>query len=126
VSTAVDAVSTAFTAAVNLCATALCRANQMLETTAPWTALKKGSEEEKREAAATLLTALEAARIVAAMLAPVVPGISRRVYAQLGMEDAFEVRCSVRIACLTVCCASAPQRWNCASVAWWTSLGRTS
>lgn len=71
-----------------------CRANLLLEETQPWTALKKGSEEEKAAAGATLVTALEGARIAAVLLAPVTPGVSRRVYEQLGLAGELEVRCA--------------------------------
>ena len=64
----------------------------LLEETEPWGALKKGSEEEKAAAGATLVAALEGARIAAALLAPVTPTISRRVYKQLGLEGDLEVR----------------------------------
>eukprot|EP00892_Ulva_mutabilis_P003905 jgi/Ulvmu1/1887/UM012_0044.1 len=61
------------------------RANRLLEDEAPWTALKKGSDAEKAAAGITLVAALEAARIVAVLLAPVVPQLSQRLLAQLGL-----------------------------------------
>ncbi|GAB4819284.1 hypothetical protein N2152v2_006330 [Parachlorella kessleri] len=60
------------------------RGNQFLEETAPWTAFKKGSEEQKAEAARVLVAVLEAVRIVAVLLSPVTPSLSRRIYQQLG------------------------------------------
>ncbi|KAG2446032.1 hypothetical protein HXX76_000634 [Chlamydomonas incerta] len=64
------------------------RSNQYLEETQPWTKLKKGTDEEKAEAAAVLVAVLEAVRCVAVGLAPLTPGLSRRIYAQLGYSDA--------------------------------------
>ncbi|GLI58657.1 hypothetical protein VaNZ11_000399 [Volvox africanus] len=60
------------------------RSNQYLEETQPWTKLKKGTDEEKAEAAAVLVAVLEAVRIVAVGLAPLTPGLSRRILSQLG------------------------------------------
>lgn len=52
----------------------------------------QGTDEEKAEAAAVLVAVLEAVRCVAVGLAPLTPGLSRRIYAQLGYSDAqFEV-----------------------------------
>jgi methionyl-tRNA synthetase len=67
------------------------RGNQLLEETAPWTAFKKGDDAAKAEAAAVLASVLEAVRIVAVMLSPVTPALSRRIYQQLGLgDDAFD------------------------------------
>ncbi|GFR46467.1 hypothetical protein Agub_g8043 [Astrephomene gubernaculifera] len=67
------------------------RSNQYLEETQPWTKLKKGTDAEKAEAAAVLVAVLEAVRVVAVGLAPLTPGLSRRIYAQLGFsEEQFE------------------------------------
>lgn len=60
------------------------RGNQYLEETAPWTAFKKGSEEQRAEAAAVLAAVLEAVRVVAVLLSPVTPSLSARIYQQLG------------------------------------------
>ena len=68
-----------------------CRANRLLEETAPWTALKKGSDEEKAAAGVTLVAALEGTRIVAVLLAPVVPALSQRILAQLGLSVSLQV-----------------------------------
>ena len=66
------------------------RGNQFLEETAPWTAFKKGDDVAKAEAAAVLVSVLEAVRIVAVLLSPVTPSLSRRIYQQLGLgDDAF-------------------------------------
>lgn len=66
------------------------RGNQYLEEVAPWTAFKKGSEEDKAAAAAALVAVLEAVRVVAVLLSPVTPSLSARIYAQLGLpEEAF-------------------------------------
>lgn len=67
------------------------RGNQYLEETAPWSAFKKGTDAEKVEAAAVLVSVLEAVRIVAVLLSPVTPSLSQRIYSQLGLGDeAFE------------------------------------
>ncbi|KXZ49919.1 hypothetical protein GPECTOR_19g370 [Gonium pectorale] len=63
------------------------RSNQYLEETQPWTKLKKGTDDEKAEAAAVLVAVLEAVRVVAVGLAPLTPQLSRRIYAQLGYSD---------------------------------------
>ncbi|KAL4424484.1 hypothetical protein ABPG77_006793 [Micractinium sp. CCAP 211/92] len=66
------------------------RGNQYLEEVAPWTAFKKGSEEDKAAAAAALVAVLEAVRVVAVLLSPVTPSLSARIYRQLGLpEEAF-------------------------------------
>ena len=44
----------------------------------------QGNEEEKAEAGMVLLEVLEAARVVAVMLSPIVPALARLVYLQLG------------------------------------------
>ena len=62
--------------------------NVYLEQTAPWTAFKKGDDAAKAEAAASLAAVLEAVRIVAVMLMPVTPGLSSRIYQQLGLDQA--------------------------------------
>lgn len=76
------------------CAEALAisgRGNQLLEETAPWSAFKKGSEEDKAAAAAVLVAVLEAVRVVAVLLSPVTPGLSARIYQQLGFtQQQFE------------------------------------
>lgn len=64
------------------------RGNQLLEEVAPWTAFKKGDDDAKADAAAALVAVLEAVRIVAVLLLPVTPALSRRIYLQLGMGEA--------------------------------------
>ena len=61
------------------------RGNQYLEEMAPWSAFKKGDDAAKAQAAASLVAVLEAVRIVAVMLSPVTPALSRRIYQQLGL-----------------------------------------
>ena len=63
------------------------RGNRYLEETAPWKAFKSGDDSEKASAAAGLVAVLEAVRIVAVLLSPVTPGLSRRIYKQLGFDD---------------------------------------
>lgn len=69
----------------------MCRGNQFLEETLPWTALKKGSESEKAKARVTLVAVLEGVRIAAVALAPVVPQLSQRIHTQLGLEGDIQV-----------------------------------
>lgn len=68
-----------------------CRANAVLDETTPWSALKKGSDDERRAAMVTLVAVLEGARIAAVLLAPVTPSLSDRILAQLGLTDCPEV-----------------------------------
>jgi methionyl-tRNA synthetase len=63
------------------------RGNQYLEETAPWTAFKKGSEEEKAEAGKVLVAVLETARIAAIGLLPVCPALAQRLLQQLGLGE---------------------------------------
>jgi methionyl-tRNA synthetase len=66
------------------------RGNQLLEEVAPWTAFKKGDAAAQAEAAAALSAVLEAVRVVAVLLLPVVPALSERIYGQLGLgPEAF-------------------------------------
>lgn len=67
------------------------RANQLLEETAPWAALKKGTDEQKVAAHVTLVAALEGTRIAAVMLSPVVPELSQKIHAQLGLDVDVQV-----------------------------------
>lgn len=48
----------------------------------------QGTEEEKKEAARVLVAVLEGVRIAAVALSPVIPGISRKLYTQLGFPAA--------------------------------------
>lgn len=63
------------------------RGNQYLEETAPWSAFKKGSDEDKAEAAKVLVAVLESVRIVAVLLSPITPSLSTRIYLQLGFTQ---------------------------------------
>jgi methionyl-tRNA synthetase len=47
----------------------------------------QGSDDEKAEAARVLLAVLEGVRIVAVMLSPITPGISQKLYEQLGYDQ---------------------------------------
>ena len=47
----------------------------------------QGSEEERRAAEGTLVAVLEATRIVAVLLAPITPALSRRIMAQLAAPE---------------------------------------
>lgn len=81
----------AFGAACEAALAVSSRGNQYLEETGPWSAFKKGSADDKAAAGAALVAVLEAVRVVAVLLAPVTPALSRRIYAQLGMgEEAFD------------------------------------
>ena len=63
------------------------KGNQYLEEVAPLTALKKGTDEEKQAAQASLVAVVEAVRVVAVLLLPVTPSLSRRIYQQLGFSE---------------------------------------
>jgi methionyl-tRNA synthetase len=63
------------------------RGNRYLEETAPWTAFKSGSDADKAAAGAALVDVLEAVRIVAVLLSPVTPALSKKVYLQLGYNE---------------------------------------
>eukprot|EP00775_Hariotina_reticulata_P003562 gene3562-3830_t len=55
---------------------------------------KKGTEDEKQQARKVLVAVLETARILAVALSPVTPGLSGRVYHQLGLgEGPLQGRC---------------------------------
>lgn len=63
------------------------RGNQYLEEMAPWTALKKGNEEQKAEAGKVLVAVLETARILALALLPITPSLSNKILTQLGCDQ---------------------------------------
>jgi methionyl-tRNA synthetase len=63
------------------------RGNQYMEEVAPWTALKKGTDQEKEAAKAALVAVLEAVRVVAVTLKPITPSLSQRIYSQLGIDE---------------------------------------
>ena len=50
-------------------------------------ALPQGTDEQKAAAAAVLVSVLEAVRIVAVLLSPVTPALSRRIFQQLGFGE---------------------------------------
>lgn len=60
--------------------------NLYLEESAPWSQFKKGGE-EAQIAAQNLAIILEVVRIVAIALSPVTPGVSRKIFLQLGFSD---------------------------------------
>jgi methionyl-tRNA synthetase len=62
------------------------KGNQFMEEIAPWTGLKKGTDEEKEAAKEALVAVIEAVRVVAILLAPVTPLLSRKIYEQIGLE----------------------------------------
>lgn len=62
-------------------------ANLYVDQAAPWTALKKGSDEEKEAAGRVMVAVLEAARILAVAISPITPGLSSRMYQQLGLGE---------------------------------------
>ncbi|EIE27159.1 methionyl-tRNA synthetase [Coccomyxa subellipsoidea C-169] len=67
------------------------RGNLYMEQMAPWTAFKKGTDEEKRAAELALVAVLEAVRIVAVLLSPVTPRLSSEIYGALGYgPEAYE------------------------------------
>ena len=70
----------AATAAVGVAAAA----NAALDAAAPWTKLKSDAPSDRAAAAASLVAALEAARVAAVLLHPVTPTFSGRVLAALG------------------------------------------
>ena len=83
---AYDAVSFHSACAAALSVSGEC--NKYLEETQPWTKLKKGNDEEKAMAQMDLTAVLEATRIVAHLLWPIVPSMSERIFEQLGVGGA--------------------------------------
>lgn len=61
--------------------------NLYVDQQAPWTALKKGTDEDKEAAGRVMVAVLEAARILAVALSPITPGLSGRIYQQLGLGE---------------------------------------
>ncbi len=61
--------------------------NKYIDEQAPWTLYKQGKTEE---AARVLYSVLETARLAAYLLSPIIPGISNRVYQQLGYSVDFD------------------------------------
>ena len=62
------------------------RSNQYLEESAPWTLFKSEEEEDRKRAEVTLVSIMEALRIVAIAMSPITPTLSERIYAQLGLK----------------------------------------
>jgi methionyl-tRNA synthetase len=71
----------------------LSAADKYIVEQAPWTLLKKG-DEGRAKLNETLYTAAEVVRIATALLAPVLPDSSAKIWAQLGMRTPLE---SVRL-----------------------------
>jgi len=65
------------------------RANRYIEDSAPWNLAK--SEETRSRLAAVMYNALEAVRLCALFIAPVMPRASREVWRRLGLGDPLEV-----------------------------------
>jgi methionyl-tRNA synthetase len=65
------------------------RANRYIEDSAPWNLAK--SEETHSRLAAVMYNALEAVRLCALFIAPVMPRASREVWRRLGLGDPLEV-----------------------------------
>jgi methionyl-tRNA synthetase len=65
------------------------RTNRYIEDSAPWNLAK--SDETRPRLDAVLYTALEAVRIAALFVAPVMPNTSREVWKRLGLGDIHEV-----------------------------------
>jgi methionyl-tRNA synthetase len=66
------------------------RSNQYLEEAAPWTLFKSEDDADRKKAEETLVSILEALRIVAIALSPITPTLSKKIYNQLGLGDIAE------------------------------------
>jgi len=67
------------------------RGNLRMQETEPWVGVKSEDPAVVAKAHAVLVECVEAIRIVAVLLSPVTPSLSRRIYAQLGYApEAFE------------------------------------
>jgi len=66
------------------------RGNLYLQETTPWTAFKTGEDVEKSKALEVLVAVLESLRIVAVLLTPIAPSLTRRVYHQLGLHLEYD------------------------------------
>jgi methionyl-tRNA synthetase len=62
-------------------------ANLYVDQQAPWTALKKGTDEEKEAAGRAMVAVLEAGRVLAVAISPITPGIAAKMYQQLGLGE---------------------------------------
>lgn len=66
------------------------KANVYIDDAAPWFAFKSEDPQQVLRAKRSLVTVLEACRIIAVGLSPVTTVLSRKVYAALGIEEEFE------------------------------------
>lgn len=64
-------------------------ANSYIDRIAPWTKFKSDDPVERDIAARCIVNVLEASRIVAAGLSPIIPGVSRKIYEALGLGDEY-------------------------------------
>lgn len=65
--------------------------NLYIDQAAPWSAFKKGSEAEVKQAGQVLVAVLETARILAVTLFPITPSLSARIYQQLGLLKSNDI-----------------------------------
>lgn len=75
-----------FAAACEAMMSITCHANAYIDRIAPWTKLKSEDPEDVLQAHICLVNVLEASRIAAAGLSPVVPRLSNKIYSALGMD----------------------------------------
>ena len=61
-------------------------ANKYLDTEAPWSRYKKG---EQHEVNVILYSVLEVVRLAGYLLSPIIPGLSQKIYHQLGFDADF-------------------------------------
>lgn len=66
-------------------------ANSYIDQVAPWTKFKSDDPDDIRTAQICLVNVLEASRIVAAGLSPIVPDVSRKIYEALGLGDEYKL-----------------------------------
>lgn len=64
-------------------------ANAYIDQIAPWTKFKSGDANDVEMAQRCIVNVLEASRIVAAGLSPVIPDVSRKIYEALGLGDEY-------------------------------------
>jgi methionyl-tRNA synthetase len=62
--------------------------NKHVDTSAPWALAK--DPEKRAELAGVLYSSLEALRIVAILAAPVIPGLSAKIWSQLGLKNGLD------------------------------------
>lgn len=63
------------------------KSNQYMEEAAPWTLFKSESEADRAKAEETLVSILEALRIVSIAIYPITPTLSEKIYTQLGLGE---------------------------------------